>query len=54
MSKQEFIIEGWDEIANLFQVSRQTMIKRKDELQQFGAIFYKMKGKPPRLYRQSL
>jgi len=47
MSNQEFIIEGWTEISKLFKVSRQTMIKRKDELQQYGAIFYRMKGSPP-------
>jgi len=48
MSKQEFIIEGWVAIAAIFQVSKQTMMKRKDELREFGAIYYRMKGKPPR------
>lgn len=44
--KIEQTLEGWVEIAVMFRVSKQTMIKRKDELQKAGAIFYKVKGSP--------
>lgn len=48
MIDQEKSIEGWLAIAELFQVSTRTMIKRKEELQKSGAIYYRIKGKPPR------
>jgi len=48
MENNDFIIFGWDAIADVFKVSKQTMIKRKDELMEYGAIFYQYKGRPPR------
>ena len=47
MFEEETAIEGWESIAKMFKVHVTTMIKRKDELKEAGAIFYKMAGVPP-------
>jgi hypothetical protein len=44
----EFAIEGWEAIAEMFRVDIRTMQRRREELQQAGAIFYVLKGQPKR------
>uniref|UniRef100_A0A6H2A0F6 Uncharacterized protein n=1 Tax=viral metagenome TaxID=1070528 RepID=A0A6H2A0F6_9ZZZZ len=44
----EHAIEGWEAIAKLFNVNSRQMLKRREELSSAGAIFYRLKGTPPR------
>ena len=44
---EEIAIKGWDSIARIFGVSKRSMIRRKDELKEAGAIFYMWRGVPP-------
>jgi hypothetical protein len=39
---------GWKAIAEMFQCSPRSMMRRKSELIQCGAIFYQFQGRPPR------
>jgi len=43
----EKAIEGWENIAKFFGVHRSTVLRRRQELQQCGAIFYMTTGSPP-------
>ena len=45
---QETAIFGWKAIAEMFGVSEKTMISRKAELENCGAIFYMLRGNPKR------
>lgn len=50
MTDQEEILEGWDQIGRLFNVSGRTMRKRKGELKKAKVIFKKyitIDNKPP-------
>lgn len=47
----EVIIEGWDNIAKMFNTSVRMMLYRKAELESCGAIFYMLKGNP-RLHKR--
>jgi len=43
----EVALEGWEEIAAMFKVSPKTMMRRRKELLQSGAVFYMLKGTQP-------
>ena len=45
---EETALIGWKAIARMFGVSERTMITRKKELLECGAIFYMHHGAPPR------
>jgi len=47
MSGNEQAIIGWKAIARMFNISLRSMIKRRDEMLNSGAIFYMNLGKPP-------
>lgn len=47
MSGNEQAIIGWKAIARMFNISLRSMIKRKGEMLNCGAIFYMNLGKPP-------
>ena len=42
----ERAIEGWENIASMFNAKVRTMLLRRAELQACGAIFYQLKGDP--------
>lgn len=44
---EETAITGWLSIAKMFDVDIRTIMRRKDELIDAGAIFYKWTGSPP-------
>ena len=44
----EKVVIGWDQIAAMFGVSKRTMLRKREELRQCGAIFYMYRGRPPR------
>lgn len=46
MSEQ--VIQGWDNIAKFFGVSKRAMQRRRQELLDAGVIFYVLKGRPKR------
>lgn len=46
--QNEHAIEGWKEIAKMFNVSVRTISKYRQELQDGGFIFYRFSGPPPR------
>lgn len=45
---QETAIFGWKAIAEMFGVSERTIYRRRKELENCGAVFYMMRGRPPR------
>jgi predicted DNA-binding transcriptional regulator YafY len=45
---EERCLIGWKAIADMFQVSERTMIKKKKDLLECGVIFYMHHGRPPR------
>lgn len=45
---QEIAIQGWENIARMFNVHPRTAQRRRKELREAGVIFYINKGKPPR------
>ena len=47
----ETIIEGWANIAKMFNTSVRNMMNRKAELEACGVIFYMLKGNP-RLHKR--
>jgi len=47
----ESAIEGWDQIAAMFNVSTRTVQRRKEELERAGAIFYRWKSSKGRKVR---
>lgn len=48
MIDEEALI-GWSEIGRVFHKTARSMIKRKNEMQKHGIIFYTWDGKPPKL-----
>lgn len=44
---EEHAIVGWKDIAKMFNIHPQTMMRKRDELIEAGAIYYMMKGRPP-------
>jgi len=51
MTPVESAIEGWDQIAQMFNVSVRSAQRRKEELEQAGAIFYRWKSSKGRKVR---
>jgi len=45
---EERALIGWKAIATMFGVTERTMISRRKELLECGAIFYMNHGSPPR------
>jgi hypothetical protein len=45
---EEVALIGWKAIARLFGISTRSMIKRRRELLECGAIFYMNHGRPPK------
>ena len=45
---EEKVIQGWENIANVFGIHPSTMRRRKKELQNAGVIFYMITGQPKR------
>lgn len=39
---------GWEKLAAMLGLSKRSAIKRKDELEACGVIFYMRVGRPPR------
>jgi hypothetical protein len=48
----ETAIEGWANIAKMFNTSVRVMMNRKAELESCGAIFYMLKGDPRKHQRR--
>lgn len=48
MAEFERAVEGWQQIADIFNVTKRMMLNRRQELMDAGVIFYIIKGQPKR------
>jgi len=48
---QECALEGWAEIGKMFGMAESTIALRRKELLECGAVFYILRGKPPKRHK---